>query len=86
MLCYYALGAIITMVVFMAAETRWPCPKFERDYPGGKAYLSDIVWFACFFYGLVWPLYWFTAFPDLIHTRNGRLTCESSSKSSSSAS
>ncbi len=86
MMCYYALGGIVTMIVFMAAETRWPCPRFEHSFPGGKAYRSGLVWVAGVCYGLIWPMYWLTAFPDLIHTRNGRLTCGSSSNGSSSSS
>ncbi len=69
---YYAIGAVVTMMVFMAAETRWPCPRFSHSYPNGKAYRSDIVWLATCFYGVFWPWYWMIGFPDLIHTRNGR--------------
>lgn len=69
---HYCVGGLATMVFVMLAETRWPCPRFEPSYPGGKAYRSALVWLACLFYGVVWPLYWLIGFPDLLLTRNGR--------------
>jgi hypothetical protein len=74
MLCLliYLLGGLFSGAVFMAIETRWPCPRFEGSYPDGLAYRSAMVWGMFLCCVMVWPLYWFFVFPDVFHTRNGR--------------